>query len=158
MNQFLKLKTTKYIAIAMVLFTTVILSTPMRFNYIQSYAQTVETEQFTGELTKKEANKLFVTKDNTVTEYLVYGDLKVKRDGTSSALDRLQAGDLLQVTLNKNTKELLAVDVVSKGVVDNSIIGVGALVSLLVLSGIVYYFVRRSNRGTIRTSSTEYNN
>lgn len=137
-----------------------ILLLPISFQAQQS-SQSLEnksiiTEQYTGELIKKDNNTLSITKDKEVNEYKVANEIKIKRDGLNSTLDKLQAGDVVLVTINKNTKELLSVEVVSKGVLDNSIKIIGGIVSLLLLLGIIFYLIKKSNKDIIRTTTTSH--
>lgn len=124
----------------------------------QSQIQTVQTEQYTGQLTKRENNVLFITRDNVVNQYNIISDIKIKRDGTSSSVDKLQAGDALIVTQNKATKELLSVDVVSKGVLDNSMVALASLLALLIIGSIVYYLYKKSQKNIIRTTTNTNQN
>jgi hypothetical protein len=151
MSKLLFIKISKILAIAMVLLSGPILTPVLAQN---NTPQTVETEQYTGQLTKKENNTLSITKDNTVNQYNVVSEIKIKRDGTSSSLDKLQAGDMLLVTQNKNTKELLSVDVVSKGILDNSMVAIAIIIGLLLLAGLLYYLMRKSDKSIIRTMNS----
>jgi hypothetical protein len=151
MSKLLFIKISKILAIAMILLSGPILTPVLAQN---NTPQTVETEQYTGQLTKKENNTLSITKDNIVNQYNVVSDIKIKRDGASSSLDKLEAGDMLLVTQNKNTKELLSVDVVSKGILDNTMFVIAAIVGLLLLAALIYYLVRKSDKSIIRTMNS----
>jgi hypothetical protein len=155
----LLIKTFKYIVFAIILFTGTVTTTI----YSQNTTQIVETEQYTGELTKKENNTLsivktnnwfFMPRDNTVLQYSINSDIKIKRDGTSSSIDKLQAGDAILVTQNKSSNELLSVDVISKGILDNSMRIILTIVALLLIAAVVFYYINKSNTGSIRTAKT----
>lgn len=142
------------------LFTSSSLVTVNAWNTTNSIAQAsqttaVETEEYTGELSKKLDNRLFITRDKVVNEYLVTGDIKIRKDGIGSTLDKLKAGDMLLVTQNKTTKELLAVSVISQVLFDSSLIVLGTIVALLLFSGLFYTMYKGNDKVNIRTSALD---
>ena len=139
----------------MMLYATSLVFTVNAQQFVQMEKnKTVSTEQYTGELIKKDNNILSISKDKEVKEYNVKADIKIKRDGLSSSIDKLQAGDRLLVTQNKDTKELLSVEVVSKGILDNSLMLIGGIILLLLIAGIIYYLIKKSQKDIIRTTTT----
>jgi hypothetical protein len=122
-----------------------------------SLTTSTETEQYTGELVKKYDNKLFITKDNLVNEYVIKTNIKIKRDGANSDIDKLQAGDMLLVTQNKASKDLLSLSVLSKGVVNISIVVFTAFIALLSVLGIFLVVLKGYQKSMIRTNSNPIN-
>jgi competence protein ComGF len=118
----------------------------------------VNTEQFTGELIKKNNNVLTIKNDNQIIEYNVNNEIKINKDGAGSALDKLQVGDRLLVTKVKESQEILSVDIVSRSIFYNSMIILWVIISLLLITGLIWFMINKSKHDLIRTTTTKNNN
>lgn len=123
--------------------------------YSQSTNNKMDTEQFTGELTKKENNTLSINKDDSIYQYTVLNDIKVVRNGSSTSLDDLKTGDMVLVTQNKTTKELVSVDVVSKSALDNSIIIISSIAGLFLLLSFLSFLFKKPNKPIAKRMTSE---
>lgn len=62
-----------------------------------SETKVIATTQFNGDISRKDGNKLYVTKDNTTKEYTLSQGIVVKKDTFNSSFDQLQVGDSVTI-------------------------------------------------------------
>jgi hypothetical protein len=118
-----------------------------------SETKVIATTQFNGDISRKEGNKLYVTKDNVTKEYTLSPGIVVKKDTFSSSLDKLQVGDSVTIKESTDSGVILSIEAISKQVFDYSKWLIPALVALIILAILAYYFFRKSNAGHIQTNN-----
>jgi hypothetical protein len=129
-----------------------IFSAPLHAQTVTSNPQTqnVSTSTFSGEITKIDNNKVFVSTDDGVKEITIPGNIKITRNSIESKLADLKTRD--QVTVTQSTKgEVLSVDATAGNLVDGAKISLPVIIGILVLLGLLYYFWKKSQQGHIKT-------
>jgi hypothetical protein len=112
----------------------------------------ISTNDFAGNISRKEGNKIYVTKDNLTKEYTLTGDVTIKKDTFNSSLDKLEVGDSVTVKESTGTGTVVSIEAVSRGVEDYSKMIIPAVLGLLALSALAYYLYKKSNTGHIQTN------
>lgn len=117
-----------------------------------SEAKTVETEKFTGEVKRKDQNKLTVTKDDQTKEFTIPNNIKIKRDTVDSSIDKLDVGDTVTVEQIKNNGTIISVDAISNQTTNTLKWAVGIAILLLIASIVAYLINKKANKSHIQTA------
>ena len=112
----------------------------------------INTTQFSGDISRKEGNKIYVTKDTTTKEYSLSPNVLVKKDTFSSSFDKLQVGDFVTLKEDSRSANVLSIEAVSKQVFDYSKFLVPGLILLIILAILAYYIFKKSNTKHIQTN------
>jgi ATP-dependent Zn protease len=118
-----------------------------------SETKVIATNQFSGDISRKEGNKLYVTKDSITKEYTLSPGIVIRKDTFNSSFDQLQVGDSVTVKESTNTGVILSIDAISKQVFDYSKWLIPGIIILILLAILAYYFYRKSNTGHIQTNN-----
>jgi uncharacterized membrane protein len=145
-------KAARWIILVKLIALMTIFSAPLHAQTVTSNPQTqnVSTSTFSGEITKIDNNKVFVSTDDGVKEITIPGNIKITRNSIESKLADLKTRD--QVTVTQSTKgEVLSVDATAGNLVDGAKISLPVIIGILVLLGLLYYFWKKSQQGHIKT-------
>ncbi len=118
-----------------------------------SQNKVIEIENYTGNLVKKDVNKLTVKKDSIVNEYTINSTISIIRNGSNVKLDDLQIGDKLAIVQDKNSKELVSIEVKPNNILDNYMLLIVIGGFLLIGSILTIIVFNRSKKPSIRTAN-----
>lgn len=119
--------------------------------------QNIQRQEFKGEVLKVEGGKLTVDDNGTTKEFTVPSGIRVTKNTLESSLGEIQANDKVTITYSGDN-QVLAVDATAGEVSDIAKFAVPALLLALLLIGLIYYFVKKSKQGHIKTTTTNVSN
>ena len=112
------------------------------------------TSSFEGELSRKENNTIFISKDNQVKQFTVSSDIKIKRDSVESNINMLKVGDILVINQSQDGQKIFSIEATSKQNSDLiKWVIIGAILTVI-LAFLLAYFLTKSKRGHIYTSTS----
>lgn len=129
-------------------------TTPQSASRLNNQVIPIATATFVGELDRKEDNNIFVSKDNQVKQYAITSNIKVRRDSLESNINMLKVGDTLTINQSMDGQKIFSIDAISKQSSDLIKWGIPAAILALIAIILVIYFLNRSKRGHIHTSTS----
>jgi hypothetical protein len=129
---------------------------PVSLSPVPILAQTsvdVKTDKFTGELIKKDDNKITLQSNSMTKDFLIPSSIKINRDTLSSSINKLEIKDQVTVTTNSETGLILSVEAVNGGLFDYAKYVVPGGIFLLLVVGFAYYLLKQSQTGRIKTTT-----
>jgi branched-subunit amino acid ABC-type transport system permease component len=121
----------------------------------KSSVENVQTQTFNGRVTTKEGREIKVDNDGTVKSFNIPESVSITKDTFQSGLDKVNVGDTAKITYESSTNKVVSVEVTSGQIWDWGKIGIPAVILLLVLLALIYFFVQRSRRGAIKTAISD---
>lgn len=123
----------------------------------KSETKVIETTQFNGDITRKDGDKLYVTKDNTTKEFVLPQNIAIKKDTLDSTVEKLQVGDNITVKESSSTGAILSIEATSKQILDYSKFLIPGVLALLALAAIIWYLSKKLNNNHIQTNNVNRN-
>ncbi len=115
----------------------------------------VETEEFTGDITKIDGHKLTVKSDSETKEYTVPDNIKITKNTSTSKFEDLHTGDKVKMIIDKDKHEVISIDTISGKIFEWAKLIIPLLILGIILTiGIVYYLNKR-NKGQIKTTASK---
>lgn len=126
---------------------------PMQTNEVQT--TTIETETIDGTLLRMQQNTLIVQFEDETEEIMVTDDMSVKRNGVESDVQALEPGDGVTLTRDKQSGQPIAIQATAGQVVDISRYYLPLGLLLIVVVGLLMYWVITKNKAPIKANSAE---
>ena len=114
----------------------------------------VTTTDYSGQVLKVSKDSLVIDSSTGSKEFMVLSNVKIQRNGSAVELKEIKPGDKVVVKAT-NKGEVLAVAATAGSVVNKTKSLLGLLIALLVLAAIVWYVLKKRNRGFIKTVPTK---
>lgn len=114
----------------------------------------LETREVTGEVVKSRNNQITVDTGDETVEIRLFDNIKITRDGQDVEPSDIQTGDHVKAVIDTNSNQAISVEATSDHIAGIQQWIIPAILAALILIGLIYWLLRRTNRQHIKTTTT----
>ena len=116
----------------------------------------VSTQTTTGEIQSILGNNLVVLSNNQTAAFTITDNIKITRNSVGAKSSDLKPRD--QVTITKSGQNIISIEAMASGEVsDLAKIAIPLFILLILILGLAFYFWKKSQEGSIKTTPTNFN-